>query len=164
MRLSQVTDGRFHPANPGENDHHSAPVSVDFINTTQSLPPGTTYNFDISLSQSNFQFARVLLIGPNDSTGYLAPWKECVELLVTRDTNEAMGHSIRNASQKKVYSVTYSKQNSDSYLSHKIFNSGAGNYIAVQDAVLTGSVLRITFRSYYGGSMTLNVRGQALLW
>lgn len=164
MRLRPQTDGHLHPADGGTDDHHPEPVSVDFTNTTQSLPPGTSYNLDISLGDSNFQLVRVMLIGPNVSTGLGGTWKECAELLVTRDTEKAMGHSIRNASQKKVYASTYSKQNADAYLTHKIFNAGSGNHIAVEDAVLTGSVLRITFRSFYGGSINLNVRGQALAW
>ncbi|MGD9156785.1 MAG: hypothetical protein PVG39_00125 [Desulfobacteraceae bacterium] len=164
MRLDNLTDGRVHPSDGGVNDHHAAPISVDFINTTQSLPPGTSYNLDVSLGRDDFRFARVMIIGPNDSAGLNSPWKECAELLVTRDSTKAMGHSISNAGQKKVYASTYSKQNSDSYLTHKIFNAGVGDYIAVENAVLTGSVLRLTFRSFYGGSMTLNVRGQALLW
>jgi hypothetical protein len=164
MRLKAQTDGRFHPTDGGENDHHSAPKAISFSNTSHWLPPNTTYNLDIAVGQANFQFARVMLIGPNGATGFGTNWKEGAELLVTRDQSKAMGHSFRNASPKKVYAVTYSKQNADSYLSHKIFNAGASNYIAVQDAVLTGSVLRLTFRNYYGGSMTLNVRGQALLW
>jgi hypothetical protein len=164
MRLRQQTDGRLHPADGGADDHHAAPVSVDFTNTTQSLPPGTTYNLDVAVGRDDFRFARVMLVGPNDSTGLSATWREAAELLVTRDTAQAMGHSFRNAGQKTVYSSTYSKQNSDAYLTHKIFNTGSGNYIAVQDAVLTGSVLRLTFRSFFGGSVFLNVRGQALLW
>jgi hypothetical protein len=163
MRLQQVTDGRQHPSDLTPNDHHSAPVSVDFQNTSQSLPPGTTYNLDIAVGRSDFQFARVMLRGPRVAPR-MGNWKECAELLVTRDSSEAVGHSIRNASPKKVYSITYSKQNSDTNLSHKIFNSGTQNYIAVRDAVLTGSNLRITFVNYFGGSSTLYVQGQALLW
>ena len=162
MRLTQQVDGRQHP-DGAANDHHAEPISVDFINTTQSLPPLTTYNLDIAVGRDDFQFARVMLIGPNLSAA-LGTWKECAELLVTRDSGESVGHSVRNAGTKKVYSATYSKQNSDAYLTQKVFNTGSGNYINVQDAVLTGSVLRITFRSFFGGSVFLNVRGQALLW
>lgn len=164
MRLRQATDGLLHPSENTANDHHAAPVSVDFSNTTQSLPPGTSYNLDVSLGRSDFQLARVLLMGPNSSVGFAgATWSECAELVVTRDAAEAVGHSIRNASQKKVYASTYSKDAGASYLTHKIFNAGTQNYIAVEDAVLTGSVLRLTFRNFFGGSMTLNVRGQAVL-
>jgi hypothetical protein len=164
LRLIQQTDGRIHPLDGLATDHHAVPSSVDFQNTTQSLPPGTTYNLDITLGSSNYQFARIILIGPNVSAD-MGDWKECAELLVTRNSNEAISHSIRSAAvPKKVYCSTYSKQNSDAYLTHKIFNAGAGNYIAVQDAVLTSNVLRITFKNFYGGSMYLNVHGHVLLW
>jgi hypothetical protein len=167
MRLRQQTDGRLHPTDGGADDHHAAPVSVDFVNTTQSLPPYTTYNLDVPVGRDDFQFGRVMLIGPKDATGLGAAWKEAAELLVTRDAAQAVGHSFRNAEASiKSYSSTYSKQNSDAYLTHKIFNLGtvSQRYITVQDAVLTGSVLRLTFRSFYGGSITLNVRGHVLLW
>jgi hypothetical protein len=163
VRLEQLTDGRTHSANSGADDHHPQPDSVDFVNKTQSLPPGTSYNLDVTVPDSGFQFARVMLKGPNSAPA-MGTWHECAELVVTRDADEAMGHSVRNASPKKVYSVTYSKQNADAYLTHKIFNSGTQNYIGITAAVLTGSVLRLTFRNYFGGSMTLWVEGQALLW
>ena len=163
MRLKQVTDGRLHSPTNTVHDHHAAPVSVNFVNTSQSLPPGTTYNLDIPLPTGSYQFARAMLIGPNDSAGF-APWKECAEIMATRVTAEAVGHSVRNAGGfKKIYAATYSKQVGDSYLTHKIFNTGIQNYIAVQDAVIVGSALRITFKNYHGGSVTLNVRGQAIL-
>jgi hypothetical protein len=164
MRIKQRTDGLNHPSDFTEDNHHAAPISIDFSNTFQSLPPGTSYNLDVSLPRSDFRFARVMLMGPNSSDGLSSLWKEGAELLVTRDQTEAIGHSFRNGGQKKVYASTYAKQNADAYLTHKIFNLGGGNYIAVENALLTGSALRLTFKNHYGGSMTLNVKGQALLW
>jgi hypothetical protein len=98
---------------------------------------------------------------------YAGNWRECAEIVATTDSAEAMGHSVREAGTRKVYASTYSKQNADAYLSHKIFddNTGSGNrYIAVQDVAIVGAVLRITFRNFFGGSATLWVKGQALLW
>jgi hypothetical protein len=167
MRLEPIKDGLQHPTDNGEDDHHPAPYSVTINNTSQSLPPGTTYNLDISLPHSNFQIARVQITGakPMWTSGQ---WREGVEILATRDSAEAMGHSIRETgSMYKVYAATYSKQNSDSYLSQKIFdnNTGSSNrYICLQDAVITGSTLRLTFLNTFGGSATLWVKGQALLW
>lgn len=161
MRLTPQTDGRLHPDGTAD-DHHAAPKSVSILNTTQSLPPYTTYNLDVPLGRDDFRLARVMLIGPNLSAG-LGSWKECAELTVTRDAGDATGQSVKCASTRKVYSSNYSKRQGDSYLTHKIFNPGSGNYICVQDAVLTGSVLQLTFKSFCGGSINLNVRGQANL-
>ena len=167
MRLQSQTDGRVHPEDGGANDHHPAPTSVTINNTTQSLPPGTTYNLDITLPHSNFQFARIHISGkkPMWNTGQ---WREGAEVLATRDASEAMGHSIRETgSMYTVYAATYSKQNADAYLSHRIFDdniASGSKYIALQDAVITGSTLRLTFKSTFGGSATLWVKGQALAW
>jgi hypothetical protein len=167
MRLTEQSDGLLHPPDLTPDDHHPAPTSVTIDNTSQSLPPGTSYNLDISLPHSNFQFARVQITGakPLWIAGY---WREGAEILVTRSASEAMGHSIRETgSMYKVYAVTYSKPQGDAYLSHKIFdnNTGSSNrYIALLDAVITGSTLRLTFRNTFGGSATLWVKGQALLW
>jgi hypothetical protein len=167
MRLEAQTDGSEHGVG-GPDDHHPRPKVVTISNTTQSLPPGTTFNLDIPVGSDQFKFARCQLLGsrhmyPSGS----AQWSECAEVLVTRDTAEAMGHSQRDLAFKKVYSATYSKLNGDSYLTHKIFDSLTGisqRYIALVDAVLTGSNLRLTFRNYHGGSAFLWVKGQALLW
>lgn len=170
MRLESYKDGNQHPSINTPNDHHPAPESIEIENTTQSLPPGTTYNLDISLSHSNYQIARIQLMGPNYAPGVYSPFKECAEIVATRDSSEAMGHSIRNAdSMKKSYSVTYSKQNSDAYLSHAIFDSviGSGSSnrrIALQDVVIINDVLRLTFKNFFGGSSYLWVKGQALLY
>lgn len=94
-------------------------------------------------------------------------WRESAEVFVTRDAGEAASHTIRASSFKKVYACTYQKQVGDSYLSHKIFDSNTGSsnrYIALQDAVITGSTLRLTFRNFFGGSAFMWVQGQAILW
>lgn len=167
MRLRQSNDGRDHDElEITTDDHHPEPTSVTIEDTTTSLPPGTTFNLDLTLPHDDFQVARVQITGPK---GIFPgnPWREFAEIVATRSTAEAMGHSIRDAGSKKCYASTYSKQNADAYLSHKIFdsNTGASNrYIAVQDASIIGSTLRITFRNFFGGSATLWVKGQALLW
>lgn len=167
MRLQESTDGRKHPDDNTPNDHHSQPVSVSINNTTQSLPPGTTYDLDVDLGRDDLQVAIALLMGPDNSGGMFGTaWNEFAQIVATRDSGEAMGESVRSAGTfKKIYSVTYSKQNSDSYLSHKIFdNVSSQRYIAVQDAVITGSNLRITFKNFFGGSTFLWVKGQVLAW
>lgn len=165
MRLKSETDGMQHPGVLTIDDHHPGTKMVSINNTTQSLPPGTTYNLDIALGNSNFQIARVMIYGPKTLFGSGALWKEAGELIVTRDANEAMGQSFRDAGTfKKVYSVTYSKLRADANLTQKIFDSLGNRYIAVQDAVLTGSDLRLIFRNFFGGSATLWVKGQAILF
>lgn len=165
MRLVPMTDGLMHPSDGGINDHHPGTKAVTINNTTQSLPPGTTYNLDTALGNSNFQLARVMIFGPKVLFGSADLWKEGGEILVTRDISEAVGQSYRDAGTfKKVYSVSYSKFRSDSYLTQKIFDSGGNRYIALQDAVLTGSDLRLTFKNFFGGSATLWVKGQAFVY
>jgi hypothetical protein len=165
MRLNPLTDGRQHSTDYDANDHHAEPVSVNFSNTSQSIGAGSNYTMDVALGRSDFQLARVMLLGPKPAA-IMGNWDECAELIVTRDANEAMGHSVRAASTKKVYAVCYSKQNADSYLTQRIFNTGSSSnfYIGITSAVLTGSNLRMVFHNYHGSSVTLNVRGHALLW
>jgi hypothetical protein len=166
MRLSIETDGRIHPADGGVNDHHPRPVSVSINNTTQSLPPGTSYNLDISLPHGGFKIARIQIMGAK-AVGAAGSFREGAEIVASTDADQAMAISTREAAVKKSYVATYSKQNGDAYLSHKIFDSNTGStalYIAVTAAVIIGSTLRITFRNYFGGSATLWVKGQALLW
>jgi hypothetical protein len=67
----------------------------------------------------------------------------------------------------KTYTATYSKQNGDAYLSDKVFDTNtslSAQYIALKDAYITGSILRLVFHNYFGGSAYLWVKGQALLW
>lgn len=169
MRLEPATDGLDHDGllSVGADDHHPEPVSITINNTSQSLPPGTDYNLDLILPHSGFQMARVQITGPHEMWT-AGQWRDCAEIVVTRSVSEAMGYSIRDAqSMYKVYAATYSKQNGDAWLSHKIFDNStpaANRYIALLDAVITGSTLRLTFHNYFGGSATLWVKGQALVW
>lgn len=165
----RATGARGHPGtNPQPHDHHGAPTLVEFSNTSQSLPPGTTYDLDVPLPSSNFKIATVQLSGPAASGGGSGTkWRECASVHATEDTGDAMAHSVRTAGFKKVYAATYSKQVADSYLTHKVFDSNTSSsarYIALQDAQIIGSTLRLTFRNFFGGSATLWVKGSALLW
>ena len=169
MRLASTTDGKDHASEYlNANDHHSEPYSVGIDNTTQSLPPGTTYNYDISLPDANYRIARIMIKGPRNISGASANFYEGAEIYATSDSTEAMGHSVRDAEVSfRVYLVTYSKIVSDAFLTHKIFDSDtvSGNrYINVTDAYITGSTLRIVFKNNHGGSATLWVKGKALVW
>lgn len=169
MRLKPLTDGRSHDGlTVGPHDHHARPVSVSILDKTTSLPPGTTFDLDVALPAGDYQFAQVHLEGPKVSDGGSSSlWREAAEVLVTRDAGEAASHTIRFSGLKQTYACAYQKQVGDSYLSHKIFDSNTGSsnrYIALQDAVITGSTLRLTFRNFFGGSATLWVQGQAILW
>lgn len=166
MRLEQKTDGRIHPTDGGPNDHHPQPVSVPIENTSQSLPPGTDYNLNISLPHSGYNLARAQIMGPR-TQGSSGLFNEVAELIATTNADEAMGKSVVINSFKTSYVATYSKQNGDTYLTHKIFDNDTGSsalYIAVTATQIISSVLRITFHNYYGGSATLWVKGQAILW
>lgn len=164
MRLKPETDGVGHDdLNITAHDHHPQPEMVDIDNTSQSLPPGTTYNLDITLSHSNYQVAKMILMGAKSPQG--PQWKECAEVYATRDLSEAIAESVREVAFKTVYAMTYSKQNGDAYLTHKIFDNDVANeYILLQDAYITGSTLRLVFLNTFGGSATLWVKGTAHLF
>jgi len=170
MRTAPVTDGRSHDALSGvaASQHHPAPESVSFNNTTQSLPPGTTYDLDTTLSHVNFKTARLLIYGPSVPHGPAARWKECAEITITTDSSESIAYSVRGSGTfKKVYASTYSKQNGATNLTHKIFDSSTpvGNRrIALLDAWISGSTLRLRFKNYFGGSATLWVKGSGLVY
>lgn len=150
------------------SDHHAQPVRVTIDNTSQSITPGTDYNLDIPLGAIGFTFARVMLMGPKNSGFGSALWRECADVHVTATLADAIGHSIRDTgSTYKVYGVTYAKAVGATNLSHKIFdnNTASGSrYIALKDAQIIGSMLRLTFHNYFGGSATLWVKGEALVW
>jgi predicted transcriptional regulator len=108
--------------------------------------------------------AKILITGKDiGGGGSGALQRECAEVVATVDSSEAIAYSVRTAAFKKVYAVTYSKQNGDTNLTHKIFDSvtGSGRYIALLDTWITGSVLRLRFKNYFGGSATLWVKGSA---
>jgi len=94
-------------------------------------------------------------------------FRECAKVHVTTDTADALGDSVRNTGLAyKSYAVSYAKQAGATNLTHKLFDTATGasaRYIALKDAVITGSTLRLTFHNYYGGSATLSVKGQAVL-
>jgi len=165
MRTQQDTDGRSHDAlTVTVDDHHAAPRSVSFSNVTQSLPPGTTWDLDVTLPSSALKVARVQLMGPATSGGGsgTGKWRECASVHATTSSAEAMGHSVRTPGFKRSYCATYAKSQGDAQLSQKIFDSG-GN-VSLQDAWIVGAVLRLRFRNHFGGSSTLWVKGSALLW
>lgn len=162
MRLKADTDGHDHDGLVlTGDDHHSESAEVAIEDTTTSIPPSSTFNLDITLPDGSFELARVIINGGKQMSGN--QWRECCEVHATRDSGEAVGHSVEDVAFKKVYAVTYSKQNADAYLSHKIFDNNL-SYILLQDAVLTGSVLRLTFLNTFGGSTFLWVKGQAVLF
>lgn len=169
MRLDQTTDGRSHAGlTLTVNDHHSRPLRVSFSNTSQVIAAGADYVLDVALGRSDFQLARMQLLGAAACGGGSSTWKECASVHATRDAADAVGHSTRSAgSNYKVYSVSYAKAAGATLLTHKIFDSvtTTGNeYIALREAVLTGSVLRLTFTNYDASSRTLWVKGEALVW
>jgi len=148
------------------DDHHPAPNYVSFSDTTTSLPPGTSFNLDVTLPHSDFRLARVYLEGPAISGGGSATkWRECAIVYVTTTLSDAIGHSVRNTgSIYKSYVVTYAKAVGVTNLTHKIFDTvtnPGSRYIALKDAQIIGSTLRLTFQNYFGGSATLSVKGHA---
>lgn len=165
MRLKAVTDGvdTHEELVLTTDDHHPHASAVAIENTSQVIGAGADYDLDITLPHGDFQVARVIIMGAKQMQG--GQWREACEVHVTRDADEAIGNSVENVSFKKVYAVTYSKQNADTYLSHKIFDSNTSQqYILLKDAVITGSVLRLTFNNPTGTSATLWVKGQALVF
>jgi hypothetical protein len=160
VRPEQDTDGRDHDAiSTTPHDHHAAPELVSFGNTTQSLPPGTTFDLDVTLPDAGYKAARVQLMGPNKSGGG-GIWREWGSVYVSTDSAKAMGHSARSGGFKRSYCATYAKSQGDAQLTQKVFNTGTG-YISLQDAWITGSTLRLRFRNHFGGSTTLWVKGEA---
>jgi len=169
MDLVSSTDGRGHAAaGPLVDDHHPGPRTFDIDNTSQVISGLSTYNLDITLPDSNFQHARIMLMGARHLFGNVNNMAESAELFASRDPSEAMGHSVNDAQAIwRVYTATYAKVAGDSYLTHKIFdsNTGASNqYICVQNAYITGSTLRIVFYNAAAISKTLWVKGKALVW
>lgn len=169
MRLEPQTDGRPHGAtNPGADDHHSAPRIFDIDNTTQVIGATSNWNMDIALPNSDFQVARVMMMGKRRLFGAASNLRESAEIHVTRDTSEAMGHSIRDAQAVwRIYAATYSKAAGELYLTMRIFDDDdnpANRHIGIIDAVITGSTLRLTFRNFSGSAQTLWVKGKALVW
>lgn len=169
MRLEQASDGNDHSiAGPEIDDHHSGPRTFDINNTSQSIASLSTYNLDITLPHSNFQFARIMIMGIRQLFGNTNNARESAEIHATRDSSEALSHSVRDAEAVfRVYTASYSKNAGAGYLSHKIFDnvsSPANRYIGVKDAYITGSTLRIVFENFTASARTLWVKGKALVW
>ena len=165
-----ATEARGHPATaPLPDEHHPRPAMVEFSSAgLVSLPPGTTYDLDVALSSASFKVATVHLMGPA-LAGLLAAWRECASVHVTADVADAVAHSVRSisGSTNSVYNATYSKQAGDTVLTYAIFDSVTGPtsmYIALIDVWITGAILRLRFRNFFGGSAFLWVKGSALLW
>lgn len=163
VRLTAVTDGRSHAGLSGvaADDHHAAPRSVEIINTTQVIAAGASFNLDIALGTSVAVFCQASLTGPHNQTAGL--WREGVHVYATRTIGEAIAHGTRDGGLYKSYVMTYSKQVGDAYLSPGVFAQEVVIAIALVDAVLTGSNLRLSFKNYGTGSYTLWVKGRAIL-
>lgn len=148
------------------DDHHAQPIRLSVSNTSQSISAGADYNLDLDLGNSGFTFARAMLMGPATSGGAL--WRECASIHITADASDALGHSFRaTGSSYLSYSATYAKTLGVTNLSHKIFDSNAAansRYIALKDAQIIGSTLRLTFHNYHSSSATLWVKGEVLVW
>lgn len=166
MRLRQTTDGRSHAglSGVGADDHHAQPRSVEVNNTSQVIAGGATYNLDIALGTSVAMFCQAALTGGRTQTGGL--WREGVNVYATRIASEAIGHGTRDAGIYKSYVMTYSKQNGDARLSPQVFQAATSPVIgiALQDAVLIGSNLRLTFVNTHPTlACTLWVKGRAII-
>lgn len=151
---------------PLPDDHHPKPRQYPFQNTTQSLPPGTTYDLDVALDHANFVRAIITMYGPAPGGGGSSLWGEPAIVTAYTDAARAMGSSARTGGFKQVYAAEYSKAAGDSYLTQKIFDSNTSSsaeYICLQDAWITGAVLRLRFFNAYGGSAFLWVKGNAVL-
>ena len=160
MRLKPETDGLDHDSlDIGVHEHHPRAVGVSILDITTSISAFGSFNLDVTLPDGKYQVARIVLLGGKKMT--LGSWRECAEVHATRDSDEAVATSIEDAISKRVYSVCYSKQNGDTYLSQKIFDNNSSR-IYLQDAVLTGSVLRLTFKNSVSSATTLWVKGQVL--
>lgn len=167
MRPTISIGGLSHSAlTVGVNDHHNRPKRVTVSNTTQMIAAGSAFNLDITLGVSGFVFARVQLMGPKTSGG--SWWRECAEVHVTATLNDALGHSFRDTgSNNMVYAVTYAKAVGTTNLTHKIFDTATAigsRYIALKDAQIVGSDLRLTFHNYNTSTRTLWVKGGGLVW
>lgn len=169
MRLTPVVDGIEHAGlDITPYDHHPPPATVSISNTTQSLPPGTSYNLDISLPRKDFVFARIMLKGPRQMFGLGTTGYEGADIVATTSAGDAFGESVRDTGlMTQTYSAMYTKYDGSVSLTMRIFDNATGStqmYISLEDAVIIEDILRLTFKNYYGGSATLWVKGQALLW
>lgn len=164
MRTQTPTTDIKHPPVHTPDDHHPEPGSFSINNTSQSLPPGTDYNLDIPLGKTGYKSARIILHGPVTLSGNL--WRESAIICASDDPAEALGVTTFNSSWLLNYTPVYSKAVGNSYLTDKIFDNNTTSYamyIALKDAYITGSNLRLVFHNFSGGSATLWVKGQAIV-
>ena len=169
MRLEETSIGRLHGDLASDvDDHHAAPVSVSMSNTSQVIAAGADYNLDTALGKTGLTFARVQLMGPAITGFGATQWRECASVQATTSASDAIGHTVRNTgSNYLVYSATYAKALGVTNLTHKIFDTftaTGSRYIALKDAIITGSTLRLTFHNYDGSAKTLWVKGSAVVW
>lgn len=136
-------------------------VSID--NTTQSIASGADFNLDLALSNAGYRVATVQLASGAKAGIPTGPLRLTTDVHITTVAAEALGHTHRRRSSQSVYSVTYAKQVAVANLSFKIFDL-SGLYIALREARIIGSTLRLTFRNYHSIAVTLWVRGQALVF
>ena len=162
MRLKSETDGRSHEAlSVSLHNHHAGALAFSIEDTTTVVGATSIFDLDITLPTDEYQTGRVILLGGKQMTGN--QWRECMEITVSRDASEAVGSSIEDVSFKKVYSATYSKAAGSGFLSHRIFDNNLSR-IWLRDAVLTGSVLRLSFQNSTAIATTIWVKGQAVLF
>lgn len=171
MRPEPASDGRSHDSltDVGPDQHHPRPATVTFSDTTTSIGGFSDFNLDVTLPDDDFQLASVYLEGPAISGGGSgSKWRECAWVHVATTTADAIGSSCRNVgSMYKNYVVTYAKSLGVTNLTHKIFDTvtaPGSRYIALKDAQIIGSTLRLTFHNYTGSSQTLSVKGHAVLY
>lgn len=169
MRLEPNTDGWSHDAIAVDVDaHHPRPATVDFSDIATSVLGGSDFNLDVILPDAGFTYAQITMTGPKRSAFATALWRECAIVHATDTASEAIGHSSRSTGTNyKSYLVTYAKSVGVTNLTHKIFDSNTGQsnrYIALKDARIIGTTLRLTFHNYLGSAQTLWVKGQALVY
>lgn len=169
MRLEPNTDGWSHdPIAVGTDDHHPRPATVDFSDIATSVLGSSDFNLDVILPDAGYTYAQITMTGPKPAGFSTALWRECAIVHATATAAEAIGHSSRSTgTNNKTYLVTYAKSVSTTNLTHKIFDSNTGvsnRYIALKDARIIGTTLRLVFHNYLGSAQTLWVKGQALVY
>jgi hypothetical protein len=168
VTVTQGTDGMMHPPDGGLHDHHAAPTQVTIDDTTTSIPPGSTANVDITLPRPDYQLARILIHGPKAAVGSIVgnSGYEGAFIMATTVASDASGCAARDAGALRMYGGHWSKQDGSSILTDYVFDSNTSltsRYIAVQDAYITGSTLRLVMVNSFGGSATVWVKGIAVL-
>jgi len=165
---SEGTDGLIHPPDGGAHDHHAAPDHVTISDIATVISAGSTANVDTTLPRSDYQIARVLVHGPKAAVGTLPgnAGYEGAFVLAALVSSDAMGHSARDAGAFRQYSGVWSKQASAAILSEYVFDSSTSlynRYIAIQDAYITGSTLRLVMVNGHSSSATVWIKGGAIL-